>query len=105
MLLHSIRPRIQKVAYAADWREGKPVAGSAGQSHMFHYFWLESYEDTLNNLRFRSLDGPLFEALDAMPDYLLHYMLDYETAAAPACWMCRSSRGHSRTSSTLPVTT
>ena len=79
-----LKPRIQKVAYAADWRDGKPVAGSAGQSHMFHYLRLESYEDTLNNLRFRSLDGPLFEALDAMPDYLLHYMLDYETGGSPS---------------------
>ena len=40
---------------------------------MFHYLRLESYEDTLNNLRFRSLDGPLFAALDVRPDYLLHY--------------------------------
>ena len=79
-----LKPRIQKVAYAADWRDGKPVAGSPGQSHMFHYLRLESYEDTLNNLRFRSLDGPLFAALDAMPDYLLHYMLDYETAGSPS---------------------
>ena len=79
-----LKPRIQKVAYAADWRDGKPVAGSAGQSHMFHYFRLESYEDTLNNLRFRSLDGPLFEALHEMPDYLLHYMLDYETGGSPS---------------------
>jgi len=79
-----LKPRIQKVAYAADWRDGKPLAGSPGQSHMFHYLRLESYEDTLNNLRFRSLDGPLFAALDAMPDYLLHYMLDYETAGSPS---------------------
>ena len=79
-----LKPRIQKVAYAADWRDGKPVAGSPGQSHMFHYLRLESYEDTLNNLHFRSLDGPLFAALDAMPDYLLHYMLDYETAGSPS---------------------
>ena len=79
-----LKPRIQKVAYAADWRDGKPIAGSTGQSHMFHYFRLESYEDTLNNLRFRSLDGPLFEALHEMPNYLLHYMLAYETGGSPS---------------------
>ena len=32
-----LKPRIQKVVYAADWRDGKPVPGSPGQSHMFQY--------------------------------------------------------------------
>ncbi|MBM4460762.1 MAG: hypothetical protein FJ011_23885 [Chloroflexi bacterium] len=60
------------------------ILGEPGQSHMFQYIRLESYEDTLNNLRFRPLDGPLLEALDALPDYRLHYMLDYETGGSPS---------------------
>ena len=78
-----LKPRIQKVAYAADWRDGKPVAGSAGQSHMFQVIRLESYEDSLNNVRFRELSGPLLAALEKLPDYTLRYMLDFETQGSP----------------------
>ena len=79
-----LKPRIQKVVFAADWRDGKPVAGSVGQSHMFQYIRLESYEDALNNVRFRTETEPdLLATLHAMPDYMLHYMLDYETAGSP----------------------
>lgn len=79
-----LKPRIQKVAYAADWREGKPVPGSPGQSHMFHTIRLESYEDSLNNLRYRAMDGAAQAALYALPDYFLRYMLDFETAGSPS---------------------
>jgi adenine-specific DNA-methyltransferase len=79
-----IRPRIQRVVYATDWKDGSPVPGSPGQSHMFHYIRLESYEDALNNVRFRDLNAPLLAALHAMPDYMLHYMLDHETASSPS---------------------
>jgi adenine-specific DNA-methyltransferase len=82
-----LKPRIQKVAYAADWRDGKPVAGSPGQSHMLQYIRLESYEDALNNIRFQDFgqkEPGLLDTLHAMPDYVLHYMLDYETAGSPS---------------------
>ena len=79
-----LKPRIQKVAYAADWRNGKPVAGSAGQSHMFQCIRLESYEDSLNNIRFRELSGPLLATLEKLPDYTLRYMLDFETQGSPS---------------------
>lgn len=79
-----LRPRIQKVVYAADWKDGKPVPGSPGQSHMFHYVRLESYEDALNNVRFRQVEEPLLETLHEMPDYLLSYLLEYETAGSPS---------------------
>ncbi len=79
-----IKPRIQKVVYAADWRDGKPVSGSPGQSHMFHYIRLESYEDALNNLRFRALGDEAQAALYALPDYFLRYMLDFETRGSPS---------------------
>lgn len=79
-----LKPRIQKVAYAADWRDGKPAPGSPGQSHMFHYIRIESYEDSLNNLRARPLSDAAQAALYALPDYFLRYMLDFETAGSPS---------------------
>jgi adenine-specific DNA-methyltransferase len=79
-----LKPRIQKVAYAADWRDGKPVSDSPGQSHMFQYIRLESYEDSLNNLRYLALDGAVQAALYNLPDYFLRYMLDFETAGSPS---------------------
>jgi adenine-specific DNA-methyltransferase len=51
-------------------------------SHCFKYLRLESYEDTLNNLRFD--DDPQRKATVAAnasfkEDYMLHYLLDVET--------------------------
>jgi len=45
---------------------------------MFKYFRLESYEDCLNNLAFKNTDRSLFDD-NVNEDYLLNYMLDYET--------------------------
>ncbi len=79
-----LKPRIQKIAYSADWRDGRPVPGSPGQSHMFQYIRLESYEDSLNNLRLRPLGDAAQAALYALPDYFLRYMLDFETRGSPS---------------------
>ena len=76
-----IKPRIQKVVYSKDWKDGKPVSRE-GISHCFKYLRLESYEDTLNNL---VLDGDeqraqaLNEHGALRRDYLLNYFLDVET--------------------------
>lgn len=78
-----IKPRMQKVAYSADWRLGKPTAPETGLSHCFKVLKLESYEDTLNNLHLhkpvssRDLFGNLPQA--AQDDYLMRYMLDVES--------------------------
>lgn len=45
------KPRIEKVIYSKDWKDGKPVSRE-GSSHIFKYIRLESYEDTLNNVEF-----------------------------------------------------
>jgi adenine-specific DNA-methyltransferase len=78
-----IKPRMQKVAYSADWRLGKPTTPETGISHSFKVLKLESYEDTLNNLQLRrdAMQGKNFEMLEqsAKDDYLLHYMLDVES--------------------------
>jgi len=79
-----LKPRIQKVIYARDWQDGKPVS-RAGSSHLFKYLRLESYEDTLNNLAFRPRPGAQLALAqnDAFrEDYTLHYMLDAESRAS-----------------------
>ncbi len=80
-----LKPRIQKVVYSKDWKDGKPVSRE-GSSQLIKVLRLESYEDALNNLEVRrptTGQGELDFSGDAMKgfreDYLLHYMLDVET--------------------------
>lgn len=77
------KPRVQKVVYSADWKDGKPTSPETGISHAFKVIKLESYEDTLNNLELRRTDvqGDLLKTIpqDAREDYLLRYMLDVES--------------------------
>ncbi len=77
-----LKPRLAKVAYASEWKNGKPTARDTGISHCFKYIRLESYEDTLNNLRLAS-DPVRQRAIDGntqlKQDYMLNYMLDVET--------------------------
>jgi adenine-specific DNA-methyltransferase len=77
-----LKPRIIKVIYSDIWKDGKPKARHTGISHCCKYLRLESYEDTLNNLRFD--DTPQRgKAVGANPalkeDYMLRYLLDVET--------------------------
>ena len=74
------RPRIEKVIYSPDWKDGKPVSRQ-GISQCFKYMRLEQYEDTLNNLELKQQqtsaqfeDGSSFKE-----SYMLSYMLDVET--------------------------
>lgn len=71
------KPRIQKAIYSDNWKDGKPQ-DKIGISQMFKYFRLESYEDCLNNLAFKNTNKGLFDD-NVKEDYLLNYMLDYET--------------------------
>src|SRR6218665_1979210 len=76
------KPRIQKVVYSADWKEGKATAPQTGISHAFKVLKIESYEDTLNNLelhRTTEQQDLLNTRLELKEDYLLHYMLDIES--------------------------
>jgi adenine-specific DNA-methyltransferase len=73
-----ILPRMKKVVYSEDWRDGKPVSRK-GSSHAFKYLRLESYEDTLNNIEIEEgtlkfLDNPAVKE-----QYMLHYLLPDET--------------------------
>ena len=85
-----LKPRILKVVYAPDWRDGKPTSRDQGISQIIKVLRLESYEDTLDNLEFTrpvaqqtlldeaNRDDPFREA------YLLHYMLELESRASPS---------------------
>lgn len=76
-------PRIKKVVFCEEWKDGKPNGGQ-GISHFLKYHYLEQYEDTLNNLELpREQEGQL--ALEMFGgEYLLKYMLDLETQASPS---------------------
>lgn len=85
-----IKPRIQKVVYSADWKDGKPTNPESGISHCLKVVKLESYEDTLNNLELvrKGAQQTLLaeqqastkpEDQNAYSDYLMHYMLELES--------------------------
>ncbi|MBL8191836.1 MAG: site-specific DNA-methyltransferase [Acidobacteria bacterium] len=79
-------PRLKKVAYSTDWRDGKPQSRTTGISHAFKILRLESYEDTLNNLRLARTpeqEAALRKATDDQcGQYLLGYFLDVESAGS-----------------------
>jgi adenine-specific DNA-methyltransferase len=70
-------PRIQKVIYSDNWKNGKPQ-DKAGISQIVKYEFLESYEDTLNNLYLENKTELDFTG-KAKEDYLLQYMLELES--------------------------
>lgn len=75
------KPRIQKVIYSKDWKDGKPISRK-GSSHIFKYIKLESYEDALNNLKqkdTKQIKMALENASDSVNEkYMLSYMMDFE---------------------------
>ncbi len=79
-------PRVKKIVYSKDWKNGKPVSRE-GTSQFFKYIRLESYEDALNNLEPKRT-GPQQTLLEQQPafreDYMLRYMLDVETRESPS---------------------
>lgn len=68
-------PRIKKVAYSFNWKDGKPK-DSNGNGVFFKYQVLEQYEDTLDNLELKESRAALSLFGD---DYLLKYFLDFES--------------------------
>ncbi len=85
-----LKPRIQKVVYSSDWKDGKATAPQTGLSHAFKVLKLESYEDALNNLEPRrtshqqlTLDSPEAQGAESLKEqYILRYMLDVETRSS-----------------------
>ena len=69
-----IIPRIKKVAYSFNWKEGRPQDAD-GIGVFFKYHTLEQYEDALENIEFEKLQKELYE----FSDYFVKYMLEWET--------------------------
>jgi len=77
-----LKPRVQKVIFAENYKDGKPQADNSGSfngvSQLVKVLKLESYEDTLNNLELKKVATDLFSQ-KVQQDYLLHYMLNVES--------------------------
>ncbi|RII00727.1 site-specific DNA-methyltransferase [candidate division NPL-UPA2 bacterium Unc8] len=82
-----IIPRLKKVCYSFNWKEGTPQ-DTDGISQFFKYQILEQYEDTLDNIELTSNRQAELKFGD---DYLLKYFLDCETRP-----VCRGGHGTGR---------
>jgi adenine-specific DNA-methyltransferase len=76
-------PRIKKVTFTPEWKDGKPKRMAAAEEaerspRIVKVIRLESYGDALNNLTFDEQGGQLALGL-FRDDYLLSYMLKWET--------------------------
>ena len=74
-------PRIKKVTYSPEWKDGKPKRMASREDaerspSIIKYLQLESYEDALNNI---SIDKAAGQQAMKFDDYLLNYMLQWET--------------------------
>lgn len=74
-----ILPRIKKVAYSFDWKDGRPQ-DTDGLGIFFKYQILEQYEDTLDNLELNVSKAHKDFFKD---DYLIKYFLEIETKDDP----------------------
>ncbi len=86
-------PRIKKVTYAPEWKDGKPkrratVKEVERSPRIIKVLRLESYEDALTNLEINkpnSLQTDLLASNDTLrEDYMLHYVLEDATAGSQA---------------------
>ena len=74
-------PRIKKVTFTPKWKDGKPKRMAKPHEaergpRIVKYMRLESYEDALNNIDF---DEDSAQQALQFDDYLLKYMLQWET--------------------------
>lgn len=79
-------PRIKKVAYSPNWKNGKPDSREKSVSQIIKYVRLESYEDTLDGLVLSTIstDDLLAESNPELAeDYRLRYALGAEVAGSP----------------------
>ena len=63
-------PRLKKVIFSKDWKNGKPTSNH-GTSHAFKYYSLEQYEECLKNSRYK--DSKQLE-LDSMKSPFEQYV-------------------------------
>jgi adenine-specific DNA-methyltransferase len=77
-------PRIKKVTFSPDWKDGKPQRlatkiEAERSPRIIKYIRLEDYEDALNNIQFDDASG---QAALKFDDYLLKYMLRWEARSS-----------------------
>lgn len=70
-----LKPRIAKVIYSDNWKDGKPQDNNGSEKQIIKYQYLEQYEDTLNNLDFVKPNT----LTDETDDYKIKYMLEFES--------------------------
>ena len=70
-------PRMKKVVYSSDWKNGRPQNRNTGVSHIMKYIVLESYEDALSNIELSDDMHRLMAFFGE--DYMLRYMFDAES--------------------------
>lgn len=76
-------PRLKKVAFSPKWENGTAKREATHEEaesgpRIIKYFRMETYEDALGNIEFEEADDGLF----GLEDYLLRYMLQWETKAS-----------------------
>lgn len=80
-------PRMKKVTFSPEWADGKPARMATAEEiergpHMLKVLRIESYEDSLNNLKFARTSAQqslLEQHAELREDYMLRYMLDVES--------------------------
>lgn len=74
-----ILPRIKKVAYTFDWKDGRPKDDSMnGLGVFFKYQRLEQYEESLENIAFTTSENATQKVLE-FDQYIPKYFLEFET--------------------------
>ena len=76
-------PRIKKVAFAPEWKDGKPIRDATVEEaerspRLIKYMRLESYEDALDSIWFDQRAGQRMVE-ENIEGYVLQYMLKWET--------------------------
>ena len=80
-------PRVKKAVFAPEWRDGKPKRAATPEEaerspRVIKYITLESYEDALDSIQF-DVDASQLPLEEFGDEYLLKYMLFWETKASP----------------------
>lgn len=78
-----VLPRVKKVTYTPEWKEGKPERQATPEEierspRIVKYIRLESYEDALDCIEFDA-DTEQMRLEERIEDYLIKYMLEWET--------------------------
>lgn len=71
-------PRVMKVMYSPDWKDGRATKHDAPQPGLVKVFAIESYDDALENLPERDAEHTLLSGANPADEPLLRYLLDLE---------------------------